>query len=228
MNFLTELQKALYKLQDLPYREFTAKLIPNIEKESIIGIRTPALRAFAKEFAKSPEAKEFLCALPHTYYEENNLHAFLIAQIKDAQQALTAIEEFLPCIDNWATCDGLRPKCFAKDPTVLLPSIARWLESNEPYTIRFAVNMLMVHFLGTHFDPAHMELLSTIRHDDYYVKMVIAWYFAEALAKQYDAAIAVLQENRLDPWTHNKAIQKAIESRKISNETKAYLRTLKG
>ena len=228
MNFLTELQKALYKLQDLPYRKFTAKLIPNIEKESIIGIRTPALRAFAKDFAKLPEAKRFLHALPHTYYEENNLHAFLIQQMKDASQALAATQDFLPYIDNWATCDGLRPKCFAKNPAILLPAIAHWLKSDKPYTIRFAVNMLMVHFLSAHFDPAHMELLSNIRHDDYYVKMVIAWYFAEALAKQYDAAIAILQKKCLDPWTHNKAIQKAIESRKISDVTKAYLRTLKG
>ena len=217
----------LFRLQDADYREFEAKLIPNVEKARIIGIRTPLLRAFAKDFAKEAEAAEFLAALPHHYLEENGLHAFLIEKIKDYDACIRALDAFLPFIDNWATCDSLSPACFKKNHARLRPDAARWMESEHLYTRRFGIGVLMGHFLDADFDPDDLRRVAEIETGEYYISMMQAWYFATALAKQYDAALPYLAERRLRPETHRRAVQKAIESRRLSEEQKAYLRTLR-
>lgn len=222
-----EIRAGLFAMQDPKYRDFHAKLIPNVGKEAIIGVRTPALRKYAKEAAKKPEIQEFLAALPHPYYDENNLHGFVIEQIKDFNQCMEAVEAFLPYIDNWATCDMLSPKVFGKHTDRLLPAVRRWIASEETYTVRFGVNMLMRFYLDEEFRPEFLELAADIQSEAYYVKMVIAWYFATALAKQYDAALPFLEQKRLEAWTHNKAIQKARESCRITAEQKEYLKTLR-
>lgn len=222
-----EIRAELFAMQDPEYRDFQAKLIPNVEKEAVIGVRTPALRKYAREAAKKPEIQEFLAALPHRYYDENNLHGFLTEQIKDFDKCMEAVEAFLPYIDNWATCDMLSPKVFGKHTDRLLPAVRSWLASGETYTVRFGVNMLMRFYLDGEFRPEFLELAAGIRSDEYYVKMVVAWYFATALAKQYDAALPFLEQKRLEEWTHNKAIQKARESFRITAEQKEYLKTLK-
>ena len=201
--------------------------MPTINPDTIIGIRIPVLRKFAKDFSKKDVAKDFLNQLPHKYYEENNLHAFILETIKDYKSALEKTEEFLPYIDNWATCDMFFPKVFKNHTDDLLSHIKRWLESNSVYTIRYAIGLLMKLYLDENFSPEYPELVSSIRSDEYYVNMMIAWYFATALAKQYDTAIEYLTNKKLDTWVHNKTIQKAIESYRISDETKNYLRTLK-
>lgn len=217
----------LFALQDTGYRDFTAKLIPNVDKDRIIGVRTPALRSLAKRLSGTAEAAAFLSALPHAYYEENNLHAFLLAGIRDFDQAVASVDAFLPYVDNWATCDGLRPKVFARHKAALLPHIQRWLDAPHPYTVRFGLEMLLCHYLGDAFDPRYLTWAAEITHEDYYVRMMVAWFFAEALAKQYDAALSYLENGLLPAWTHNKAIQKAVESFRVPDARKAYLRTLR-
>ncbi len=217
----------LFELQDKEYRDFQSNLTPTLDKENMIGVRTPELRAFAKELIKREDVDEFLNSLPHKYFEENQLHAFMISEIKDYDECIERINEFLPYVDNWATCDQMSPKVFKKNKDLLLKEIKRWIHSKETYTVRFAVGMLMSHFLDDDFDVQYVEMVSAVLSDEYYVKMMLAWYFATALAKQYDAVVPYIEENRLDVWTHNKAIQKAIESRRVSDERKTYLRTLK-
>lgn len=217
----------LFELQDVPYREFHLKLIPTIDPDRVIGIRTPNLRRFAAEFAKTEEAADFMKVLPHRYYEENNLHAFLIENMRDYKTAISELNRFLPFVDNWATCDGCSPKIFKKNTDKLLTEIKRWIDSGHTYQIRFGIKMLMEHYLTLEFSDEYPSLVASVQSEEYYVNMMRAWYFATALAKQYDAILPYLTEKRLDRWTHNKAIQKAIESFRISDEQKAYLRTLK-
>ncbi len=219
--------KRLFEMQDFKYRDFHSRLMPTVPKELIIGVRTPALRKLAKEFKNSVYAAEFLATLPHKYYEENNLHAFLIEDIKDYNECIKAVNRFLPYVDNWATCDMMRPKIFKKHLAELLEQIKIWLLSDETYTVRFGIEMLMCYYLDEDFSSEHPEMISKIRSDEYYVKMMIAWYFATALAKQYDAVIPYLEQNRLDADTHNKTVRKAIESYRITDEQKTYLKTMK-
>ena len=224
---MNSLQRKLFKLQDLKYRNFHSKLMPGIDKETIIGIRTPVLRKFAKEFAKTEAAEAFLKELPHQYYEENNLHMMLITAEKDYEKCLAEVERFVPYIDNWATCDLPAPKCFAKHKQELFPRIKEWIASEETYTIRYGIDLLMALYLDADFRPEYLELAASVASEEYYVKMVIAWYFATALAKQWDAAIPYIEQRRLPDWVHRKTIRKAIESYRITKEQKDYLRTLK-
>lgn len=224
---MTDIQRALFEMQDLSYRDFYSRLMPTVDKSQIIGIRTPQLRKFAKEFAKSEEREEFLKDLPHQYYEENNLHAFLLEMCKNYEWIVEKLDEFLPYMDNWATCDAIRPKVFKKHLPELLVKIEEWMASEHVYTIRFGIGMLMSFYLDAAFKPEYLERVAQIRSREYYVNMMIAWYFATALAKQYDATLPYIEEKRLDVWTHNKAIQKAIESYRITDEQKEYLRMLK-
>lgn len=220
--------KGLFALQDEDYREFHARLMPEIEYDRIIGVRTPALRRFAKETAKQPYALEFLEELPHRYYEENNLHGALLLLIyKDIDTLLEKLEEFLPYVDNWATCDMLSPKLFKKHLPLVYEHIKQWLNSEHTYTVRFGIVTLLGFYLDDAFETDMLRLVAGIRSDEYYVKMAVAWYFSIALVKQYDAAISYFTKQTLDTWTHNKALQKAVESRRIDDDTKAYLRTLK-
>lgn len=221
------IQERLFALRDEKYREFQRSLIPGLPRENIIGIRIPVMRKLAKEFVKEPEAAVFLKQLPHTYYDENILHALLIAEIKDYDTCMEAVEAFLPYIDNWAVCDGLSPKVFGKHKAELLEKIRLWIPSEHIYTCRFGIGMLMRWFLDEDFQPGYLELPAAVRSEEYYVNMMTAWFFATALAKQWDAAIPYLEQNRLDPWTHNKTIQKARESYRITTEQKEYLKRLK-
>ena len=227
MSVEQTVQARLFAMQDLPYRDFQCKLMPTVAAETVIGVRTPELRKFARAFAKTPEAANFLAILPHQYYEENNLHGFLIESMKDFDRAIAALDAFLPYVDNWATCDLMRPKVFRKHLPELLGPIRRWLASGETYTIRFGMEMLMAFYLDEAFRPDYLNWVAGVESGEYYVNMMAAWYFATALAKQYDAALPYIQERRLAPLTHNKAIQKAIESYRITDDQKAYLRTLK-
>ncbi|MBQ8026693.1 MAG: DNA alkylation repair protein [Clostridia bacterium] len=217
----------LFEMQDTTYRDFHSKLMPEINKERIIGVRTPALRSFAKQLSGTDEAAAFIKKLPHQYYEENNLHAFLIEQIKNYDTCISELEKFFPFIDNWATCDMLRPKIFAKHLPELKKQCFVWLSSADTYTVRFAIETLMLYFLDGEFDLSIPEKISEIRSDKYYVRMMVAWYFATALAKQYSSILPYIEQNRLDPWIHNKTIQKARESRRITSQQKEYLATLK-
>ena len=224
---MDELQQELFKLQDLKYRNFHSKLMPGIDKETIIGIRTPVLRKFAKEFAKTEAAESFLKELPHQYYEENNLHMLLISDIKDYERCLAEVKRFLPYINNWATCDIPRPKCFAKNKAELLPVIKEWIASGDTYTIRYGIGTLMSFYLDEDFRPEYLEISAQVQSEEYYVNMMIAWFFATALAKQWDAAFPYIQEDRLSVWVHNKTIQKARESYRITDEQKQILKELK-
>lgn len=217
----------MFSLQDTKYKDFQCKLMPTVDPDRVIGVRTPALRALAKELYGTPQAEEFLSALPHTYYEENNLHAFLIEGIKDFDACIAALNAFLPYVDNWATCDSMRPVCFKRNIHKLPPYIEGWLNSSHVYTVRFGIEALMLCFLDEHYDEAYPRRISQIRSDEYYVNMMIAWYFATALAKRWENIIPFIEENTLSPWVHNKAIQKACESYRITAEQKDYLRTLK-
>ena len=223
---MTDIQTALFALQDPAYRDFHAKLIPTVPKSRIIGVRTPVLRKFAKSLP-AEQALPFLEALPHDYYEENNLHAFLLEPIRDFAKALARTEAFLPYIDNWTTCDCFSPKAFAKAPDALLPHIARDLASGKTYTVRFGIGMLMRYFLDERFVPDYPAQVVSCASDEYYVNMRIAWYFATALAKQESTLLPWFTERRLPPWIHKKAIQKSIESFRIRPEVKALLRTLR-
>lgn len=226
---IQEIRSALFAMQDITYRDFHSKLMPTIDKEVIIGVRTPQLRKYSKDFYKAhkEEAEIFMDSLPHTYYEENNVHAFFIEQIKDYDECIQALDEFLPYVDNWATCDMMKPKIFKKHLPELLTEIKRWIESEHIYMVRFAIGMLMNFYLDEEFEAEYPEMVAAVQSEEYYIKMMIAWYFATALAKQYDVILPYIQENRLDVWTHNKAIQKAVESYRITAQQKAYLKTLK-
>ena len=221
------MKNRLLAMQDITYRDFQRKLIPNLDPKTIIGVRTPELRKLAKEMRKANETQAFLKALPHGTFEENQLHAFLIEGIKDFDSCLAAVHNFLPFVDNWATCDQLVPKALAQDKMRLIAQIRVWLASDHPYTVRFGVNCLMRWYLEENFKPGYLEWVARIHSEDYYVNMVIAWYFATALAMRYGASLRFIEQNRLALWTHNKTIQKAIESRRITAEQKAYLRILK-
>ncbi len=221
------MHRKLHDLQDLKYRDMQIKIIPTIDPDSIIGVRTPELRAIAKEMLKSGEYKEFLTKLPHRYFEENQLQAFIISGIKDLDECMEELEKFLPYVDNWATCDQMSPKVFRKHREELLGRIKKWITSDRTYTVRFGVGMLMEHFLDDDFDPAYPEMVARLRSDEYYVNMMIAWYFATALAKQYESVLPYIEQKRLDDWTHNKAIQKSVESYRITDEHKKHLKTLK-
>ena len=227
-NKLTqEIRNELFDMQDLKYRELQTGIIPSRDPQTLIGVRTPALRSFAKQLAKREDLSDFLNDLPHLYFDEDQLHAFIISEIKDYDTCMAELEKFLPHVDNWATCDQMSPKVFKKHKEELLVKIREWIASDKPYTVRFGIGMLMQHFLDEDFDPAYPELVAGIRSEEYYVKMMIAWYFATALAKQYETVLPYLENRRLDAWTHNKAIQKAIESYRITPEQKEHLRTLK-
>lgn len=222
-----KVQQELFELQDLKYRDFHAKLIPTMEKEKIIGVRTPALRGFAKKFGKTEESKLFIKKLPHQYYEENNLHGLLIEQIKDYDECLVELKRFLPYIDNWATCDLLALRLVKKHLDVFIKEIYKFMESEHTYIIRFGISMLMKYYLEDEFNIEYPDKVADIYSEEYYVNMMRAWYFATALAKQYEQIIPFVEKKRLDVWTHNKTIQKAIESYRITDEQKTYLRTLK-
>lgn len=224
MAELTELQEKLFELQDIKYRDFHSKLMPGINKETVIGIRVPVLRKFAKEFAKTSEAELFLQQLPHRFYEENNLHMMLITEIKDYSKCMKEVQRFLPYIDNWATCDFPEPKCFRKNKKAVLAKICEWLESSETYTIRYGIGMLMRLFLDEDFSPEYLKLVADVQSQEYYVNMMIAWYFATALAKQWEETVPYMEEHRLPEWVHKKTIQKAVESYRITPEQKEYLK----
>lgn len=224
---MTEIQKLLFAKQDIKYRDFQAPLFPNIDKEKIIGVRTPELKKLAKELSGSELAKQFVETLPHVYFDENQLHAFLISLIKDYESCLKEVERFLPYVDNWGTCDQLSPKVFAKHKDELIVSIKKWLKSKHTYTVRFAIGMLLALYLDDSFKEGYIELVSNIKSEEYYINMMIAWYFATALAKQWDSAIKYIEEKKLSPWVHNKTIQKAVESYRISEKQKVYLKSLK-
>ena len=226
-TIITNVQTRLFELQDLKYRDFHAKLMPTVNKEKIIGVRTPALRVFAKKYGKTDEAKEYLQILPHQYYEENNLHGLLIEQIKDYDTCLEELERFLPYIDNWATCDMLAVKVVKNHLDTFIDEVYRWMESDHAYTIRFGISMLMRYYLEDAFQMEYPEKVAQIRSEEYYVNMMRAWYFATALAKQYDKILPFIEKQKLDVWTHNKTIQKAIECYRITPEQKEYLRVVK-
>ncbi len=224
---LENIQEELFRLQDKAYRSFQSKLIPTVSVDSVIGVRTPELRKYAKKIAEQKCLQEFLQALPHKYFDENQLHAFLISDMKDFGRCMEEVCRFLPFIDNWATCDQMSPKTFRKHRPELAGYIREWIASEKTYAVRFAVRMLMAHFLEEDFDMAYPGMVAGIRSEEYYVNMMIAWYFATALAKQYEAVLPFLEDRRLDRWTHNKTIQKTVESYRITEEQKAYLKTLR-
>lgn len=221
-----DIQNTLINFQDKKYKEFYEKLIPNIDANKIIGVRAPILKKLAKQLIKQNQL-DFCNKLPHTFLEENNLHAYIISEISDFDECIKHINIFLPYIDNWATCDSLRPKCFKNNLTKLLDNIKIWIKSSHTYTIRFAIEMLMLYFLDDNFDKEFCEIISNIKSDEYYVNMMIAWYFATALAKQPKTAIKYLENKKLSQFVHNKTIQKAIESYLICDDKKIYLKTLK-
>lgn len=221
-----EIRKQLQELKDEKYKSFNHSLIPGVDDE-FIGVRTPELKALAKKLSKEKDIQDFLDDLPHHVFEENQLHAFIINEIKDYTEAMNETEKLLPYVNNWATCDQLSPKAFKKDLKDLLKKCKKWIASKETYAIRFGVGMLMRYFLDEEFDDAYPKLVAKIHSDEYYVKMMVAWYFATALAKQYDSVIGYLEDKKLDPWAHNKTISKAIESYRVSDEHKDYLKTLR-
>ena len=247
LSIIDEIRQELFNQQDKKYREMQIRIVPSVAPESIIGVRTPILRKYAKELAKREDVEVFLEDLPHRYFDENQLHAFILSAGKDYEACIGNVERFLPFVDNWATCDQMSPKVFKKHRPELLEHIREWIRSDKAYTIRFGIGMLMEHFLDEDFSPEYPEMVAGIRpasgtnapdgsspsqsvqngSEEYYIRMMIAWYFATALAKQYDAILPYIEECRLAEWTHNKAIQKSIESYRITPEQKDYLRTLK-
>ena len=222
-----EIRDELFKMQDIEYRDFNSKLIPTVKKEDMIGIRTPELRKYAKKLIKLEGVEDFLHSLPHKYFDENQLHAFIISEIRDFKICMDELINFLPYLDNWATCDQLSPKIFKKYRNDLLPHIYEWLKSDKTYTVRFGIGMLMEHFLNEDFKTEYPEMVAAVRSEEYYINMMTAWYFATALAKQYESILPFIEGNKLDTWAHNKSIQKAIESNRISAEQKNYLKGLK-
>ncbi len=221
-----KLRKELFLIQDPSYKAFHAKLIPNISPELIIGIRTPVLRRYAASFSHA-DAIQFMRELPHKYYEENNLHAFLIERMYYFDEVIEALDAFLPFVDNWATCDSMRPAALTKNKPRLLKKIDEWIKSEHTYTVRYAIEMLMCHYLDDGFCTEYADKVAAVKSDEYYINTMIAWYFATALAKQYDAVLPYIEQQRLPKWAHNKAIQKAIESLRITDSQKEYLKTLK-
>ena len=224
---MTGIQAELFALCDGKYGDFNAKLIPSIDRRHVIGVRTPELRAMAKRLHGTAQAEEFLHALPHEYFEENQLHAFLLEYEKDYSALIAALDAFLPCVDNWATCDQMNPKSLGRNKEALLAKIREWLASGRCYTVRYAIGQLMRWYLDADFKPEYADMVAAVRSEEYYVRMMAAWYFATALAKQYDAVLPYFTERKLDAWTHNKAIQKAVESYRVSDEHKTALRRLK-
>ena len=222
-----DIRDELFKMQDIEYRDFNSKLIPTVKKEDMIGVRTPELRKYAKKLLKEEGVEDFLHSLPHKYFDENQLHAFIISEIKDFKFCIDELINFLPYLDNWATCDQLSPKIFKKYRNDLLPHIYEWLKSDKTYTVRFGIGMLMEHFLDEDFKTEYPEMVAAVRSEEYYINMMTAWYFATALAKQYESILPFIEGNKLDTWTHNKSIQKAIESNRINAEQKNYLKGLK-
>lgn len=221
------IEKLLFEKRDEEYAAFQAKLTPTVDKKFFIGVRVPEVRKLAKQLKDEPIALKFLKELPHKYYDENMLHGLLVSEIKDYDKAIEETDRFLPFVDNWAVCDIMSPKVFKKHKPELIKKIKEWAKSKETYTIRFGVEMLMSHFLDDDFNPEYLEIPAKIKNDEYYVKMMIAWFFATALAKQWESTICFIENKKLETWTHNKTIQKAIESYRITDEQKAYLRTLK-
>lgn len=224
---MTDIQKELFNLQDEKYAEFQVKLAPGIERESVIGVRVPEVRKLAKRLWKEENIGNFLNELPHKYYDENMLHGLIISEIRDYEECINRLEQFLPYVDNWAVCDIMSPRVFKKNKEKLMIKIKEWCKSEHTYTCRFGMEMLMSHFLDDDFKPEYLELPAKVISDEYYINMMIAWFFATALAKQWEAAIPYIENNRLERWTHNKTIQKAIESYRITSEQKEYLRSLK-
>ena len=222
-----EIIAELFRMRDEGYAQMQAKIIPTVAADRIIGVRTPALRTLAKSLYPDPETDGFLSCMPHRYFDEDQLHAFVISLEKDFDKCIAQVDAFLPFIDNWATCDQLSPKAFKKESEKLLPYIRTWIKSDKTYTVRFAIGMLMQHFLDERFDQKYADMVAEVRSEEYYVNMMIAWYFATALAKQYALVLPYLEEKRLDAWVHNKAIQKSVESYRITEDQKAYLKTLK-
>lgn len=224
---MTGIQAELFALRDGKYGDFNAKLIPSIDRRRVIGVRTQELRAMAKRLHGTAQAEEFLRALPHEYFEENQLHAFLLEYERDYPALIAALDAFLPCVDNWATCDQMNPKSLGRNKEALLAKIREWLASGRCYTVRYAIGQLMRWYLDADFKPEYADMVAAVRSEEYYVRMMAAWYFATALAKQYDAVLPYFTERKLDAWTHNKAIQKAVESYRVSDEHKTALRRLK-
>lgn len=227
MNINEEIKTELFKMQDIDYKKLHSKLIPTIEQERIIGVRTPVLRKFSNTIYKNKDIDIFLNSLPHFFYEENNLHAFCIEKEKDYNNCIDRINEFLPYVDNWATCDMMSPPIFAEHKNELIHQIKKWICSTDTYTVRFGLKCLMSHYLYKDFKTEYLKIAAEIKSDKYYIKMMIAWFFATALAKQYDETIPYIENKMLDVWTHNKTIRKSIESFRISKEQKDYLKTLK-
>lgn len=221
------IQKRLFELSDEKNADFSAKLTPGIDREKFLGVRIPASRKLAKEIIKGNEHKDFLNSLPHKYYDENILHSILISEIKDYDECIKYIDEFLPYVDNWAVCDTMSPKAFKNGHEKLMNDILRWVDSDQTYTIRFGLKMLMAHFLDNDFKKEYLEIPAKIKSNEYYINMMIAWFFATALAKQWDSTIVYIENGVLDKWVHNKAIQKARESYRITAEQKEYLKSLK-
>ena len=217
----------LMALKDDKLKEFQAKLIPTVDINTIIGIKTPVLRTIAKDMIKNNEAEEFINKLPHQYFEENQIHAFILSELKDYDKCVTEVDKFLDYVDNWATCDQMSPKIFKKHLEELRIKILEWINSNQTYKIRFGISMLLEFYLDDCFKESDLEIVSNIKSDEYYVNMMIAWYFSTSLVKQYNSAIKYIENKKLDKFCHNKTIQKAIESFRISDEKKDYLRTLK-
>ncbi|MBO4890812.1 MAG: DNA alkylation repair protein [Lachnospiraceae bacterium] len=222
-----EIRDRLFAESDEKYAKMQEKIIPTVAADSIIGVRTPALRKFAKELAKRDDVSDFLDDLPHKYFDENQLHAFIVSEMKDYESCVAEVTRFLPYVDNWATCDQMSPKVFKKHRQELVDTITDWIGSNRPYTIRFGIGMLMEHFLDEDYDIKYPEIVAKVRSEEYYVNMMIAWYFATALAKQYDTILPFIEKKKLEAWTHNKAIQKSVESYRITPEQKEYLKSLK-
>ena len=227
MSYIENLEKQLFEMQDLKYRDFHSKLLPGIDRETIIGIRTPMLRRFTKEFAETLEAELFLKDLPHRYYEENNMHMMIITSISDYKTCLAEIQRFLPYINNWATCDSPLPKCFDKNKEDILERAKKWIAADTTYVKRYGMGVMMRLFLDEDFKEEYIQLVAGVKSEEYYVNMMIAWYMATALAKQWDAAIPYIQEHRLSEWVHRKSIQKAVESYRITPEQKEYLKGLR-
>lgn len=221
------LHKTLFSMQDFEYRKFQCRLMPGVPEDSVIGIRTPQLRSLAKTLSENPCINEFLDCLPHSYYEEYNLHGYLIERIKNGEECARRIDEFLPFVNNWATCDTLKSKALAKNPSFLLEKSREWIASGKTYSVRFGIEMLMNYFLDGGFSPEYIEIVASVKSSEYYVNMMIAWYFATALAKQWDETFPYIKEQRLSEWCHNKTIQKSLESFRITDEQKKILRALK-
>lgn len=221
------IQKRLFELSDEKNADFSAKLTPGIDREKFLGVRIPASRKLAKEIIKENEHKDFLNSLPHKYYDENILHSILISEIKDYDECIKYVDEFLPYVDNWAVCDTMSPKAFKNKHERLMNDILRWVDSDQIYAIRFGLKMLMAHFLGNDFKKEYLEIPAKIKSDEYYINMMIAWFYATALAKQWESTIVYIENGVLDKWVHNKAIQKARESYRITAEQKEYLKSLK-